>query len=163
MLYWSHHREAEGHRTEPRKEANSIMTSMDHVDAVRLAMSTHFLHKARRVSEAIPTEDDLRRLQETGPEWEDLVDDLVRAAHPFVAEDGSWRRVIDGQAITGTIGLDDVLAAARYAKTQAEAAEHGDYALGRAVNDALRAAAASILAESADALHQALDAERGLL
>lgn len=140
------------------------MTSMNHADAVRLAMSTHFLHRARRVSEAIPTEDDLRRLhREAGPEWEDLVDDLVRAAHPFVAEDGSWRRVIDGQTSTGTIGLDDVLAAARYARTQAEAAERGDYALGRAVSDALRAAATGILAESADTLHHALAAERGLL
>lgn len=140
------------------------MTSMNHADAVRLAMSTHFLHRARRVSEAIPTEDDLRRLhREAGPEWEDLVDDLVRAAHPFVAEDGSWRRVIDGQTSTGTIGLDDVLAAARYARTQAEAAERGDYALGRAVSDALRAAATGILAESADTLRQALAAERGLL
>lgn len=140
------------------------MTSMNHADAVRLAMSTHFLHRARRVSEAIPTEDDLRRLhREAGPEWEDLVDDLVRAAHPFVAEDGSWRRVIDGRTSTGTIGLDDVLAAARYARTQAEAAERGDYALGRAVSDALRAAATGILAESADTLRQALAAERGLL
>lgn len=140
------------------------MTSMNHADAVRLAMSTHFLHRARRVSEAIPTEDDLRRLhREAGPQWEDLVDDLVRAAHPFVAEDGSWRRVIDGQTSTGTIGLDDVLAAARYARTQAEAAERGDYALGRAVSDALRAAATGILAESADTLRQALAAERGLL
>lgn len=140
------------------------MTSMNHADTVRLAMSTHFLHRARRISEAIPTEDDLRRLhREAEPEWEDLVDDLARAAHPFVAEDGSWRRVIDSQTSTGTIGLDDVLAAARYARTQAETAERGDYALSRAVSDALRAAATGILAESADTLHHALAAERGLL
>lgn len=56
-----------------------------------------------------------------------------------------------------------MLAAARYARTQAETAKRGDYALSRAVSDALRAAATGILAESADTLHHALAAERGLL
>lgn len=143
------------------------MTSMDRLDAVRLAMSTHFIHRARKDPQSVPTEADLVRLhdehgrQESG-EWEDLVDDLVCAAHPFVSEDGTWLRHHAGQTVVEEVGIDDVLAAARYARIQVQTIAHGDYALARAVSDALSAAAGDITAEAAEVLHQALTAEQGL-
>lgn len=140
------------------------MTSMDRIDAVRLAMSTHFIHRARKEPQSIPTEADLVRLHDErgGEEWEDLVDDLVRTAHPFVSEDGTWSRHHAGQTVVEEVGIDDVLAAARYARIQVETAAAGDYALVRAVSDALSAAAGDITAEAAEVLHQALAAEQGL-
>lgn len=140
------------------------MTSMDRIDAVRLAMSTHFVYRARKEPQSIPTEADLVRLHDErgGEEWEDLVDDLVRAAHPFVSEDGTWSRHHAGQTVVEEVGIDDVLAAARYARIQVETAAAGDYALVRAVSDALSAAASDIYAEAAEVLHQSLTAEQGL-
>lgn len=85
------------------------MTSMDRLDAVRLAMSTHFIYRARKDPQSVPTEADLVRLhdehgrQESG-EWEDLVDDLVCAAHPFVSEDGTWLRHHAGQTVVEEVG-----------------------------------------------------------
>lgn len=55
-----------------------------------------------------------------------------------------------------------VLAAARYARIQVETITHGDYALVRAVSDALSAASRDITAEATAVLHQALTAEQGL-
>lgn len=140
------------------------MTSMDRIDAIHLGMSTHFIHRARKNAQGVPTEADLVRLHDEhgGEEWEDLVDDLVRAAHPFVSEDGTWLRHHAGQTVVEEIGIDDVLAAARYARIQVETAAAGDYALGRAISDALSAAAGDIYAEAAEVLHQALTAEQGL-
>lgn len=140
------------------------MTSMDRIDAVRLAMSTHFVYRARKEPQSIPTEADLVRLHDErgGEEWEDLVDDLVRSARPFVSEDGTWSRHHAGQTVVEEVGIDDVLAAARYARIQVETAAAGDYALVRAVSDALCAAAGDITAEAAEVLHQALAAEQGL-
>ena len=140
------------------------MTSMDRLDAIRLAMSTHFIHRARKNPQGVPTEADLVRLHDEHgrEEWEDLVDDLVRTAHPFVSEDGTWLRHHAGQTVVEEVGIDDVLAAARYARIQVETAAAGDYALGRAISDALSAAAGDITAEAAEVLHQALAAEQGL-
>ena len=140
------------------------MTSMDRIDAVRLAMSTHFVCRARKEPQSVPTEADLVRLHDEcgDEEWEDLVDALVRSARPFVSEDGTWSRVLNGQDVIETVSLDDVLAAARYARIQVETIAHGDYALVRAVSDALRAASRDIDAEAAEILHQALTAEQGL-
>lgn len=140
------------------------MTSMDRLDAIRLAMSNHFILRARKDPQGVPTEADLVRLHDErgSGEWEDLVDDLVRAAHPFVSEDGTWSRVRDGQTVVEEVGIDDVLAAARYARSQVETIAHGDYALVRAVSDALSAAAGDITAEAAEVLHQAFTAEQGL-
>ena len=140
------------------------MTSMDRIDAVRLAMSTHFVYRARKEPQSIPTEADLVRLHDErgGEEWEDLMDDLVRSARPFVSEDGTWLRHHAGQTVVEEVGIDDVLAAARYARIQVETAAAGDYALARAVSDALCAAAGDITAEAAEVLHQALAAEQGL-
>ena len=139
------------------------MTSMDRRDAIQLAMSTHLIYQAHRDPSAVPTEEELTNLHaEAGEAWEDLLDALVRAAHPLVSEDGTWNRVLDDQVIVEHVSLDDVLAAARYAKIQVEAAAAGDYALGRAVSDALRAASSEILTASAEVLRQAIAAERGL-
>lgn len=140
------------------------MTSMDRIDVIRLAMSTHFIYRARKNPQGVPTEADLVRLHEEGGsgEWEDLMDDLVRTAHPFVSEDGTWLRHHAGQTVVEEVGIDDVLAAARYARIQVETAAAGDYALARAVSDALSAAAGDITAEAAEVLHQALAAEQGL-
>lgn len=140
------------------------MTSMDRLDAIRLAMSTHFIHRARENPQGVPTDADLVRLHDEHgrEEWEDLVDDLVRTAHPFVSEDGTWLRHHAGQTVVEEVGIDDVLAAARYARIQVETAAAGDYALGRAISDALSAAAGDITAEAAEVLHQALAAEQGL-
>ena len=90
------------------------------------------------------------------------MDDLVRSARPFVSEDGTWSRHHAGQTVVEEVGIDDVLAAARYARIQVETAAAGDYALGRAISDALSAAAGDITAEAAEVLHQALAAEQGL-
>lgn len=139
------------------------MPSMDRRDAIQLAMSTHLIYQAHRDPNAVPTEEELTNLHaEAGEAWEDLLDDLVRAAHPLVSEDGTWNRVLDDQDVVEHVSLDDVLAAARYAKIQVEAAAAGDYALGRAVSDALRAASSEILTASAEVLRQAIAAERGL-
>ena len=140
------------------------MTSMDRIDAVRLAMSTHFVYRARKEPQSIPTEADLVRLHDErgGEEWVDLMDDLVRSARPFVSEDGTWSRAHGGRVTVETVSLDDVLAAARYARIQVETAAAGDYALVRAVSDALSAASRDIDAEAAEVLHQALTAEQGL-
>ena len=140
------------------------MTSMDRIDVVHLAMSTHFIRRARKNPQSVPTEADLVRLHEErgGEEWEDLMDDLVRTAHPFVSEDGTWLRHHAGQTVVEEIGIDDVLAAARYARIQIQTIAHGDYALVRAVSDALSAAGRDIYAEAAEVLHQALTAEQGL-
>lgn len=140
------------------------MTSMDRIDVIRLAMSTHFIHRARKDPQSVPTEADLVRLHDErgSEEWEDLVDNLVRAAHPFVSEDGTWSRHHAGQTVVEEVGIDDVLAAARYARIQVQTIAHGDYALARAVSDALSAAAGDITAEAAEVLHQALTAEQGL-
>lgn len=140
------------------------MTSMDRLDTIRLAMSTHFIRRARKDPQGVPTDADLVRLHdERGSEkWEDLADDLVRAAHPFVSEDGTWLRHHAGQTVVEEVGIDDVLAAARYARIQVQTIVHGDYALVRAVSDALSAAAGDITAEAAEVLHQALAAEQGL-
>ena len=139
------------------------MTSMDRRDAIQLAMSTHLIYQAHRDPSAVPTEEELTNLHaEAGETWEDLLDALVRAAHPLVSEDGTWNRVLDDQDVVEHVSLDDVLAAARYAKIQVEAAAAGDYALGRAVSDALRAASSEILTASAEVLRQAIAAERGL-
>lgn len=133
------------------------MTSMDRLDTIRLAMSTHFIHRARKNAQGVPTDADLVRLHDErgSEEWEDLADDLVRAAHPFVSEDGTWLRHHAGQTVVEEVGIDDVLAAARYARIQVQTIAHGDYALARAVSDALSAAAGDITAE---VLHQALTA-----
>ena len=136
------------------------MPSMDRRDAIQLAMSTHLIYQAHRDPSAVPTEEELTNLHTEA--WEDLLDALVRAAHPLVSEDGTWNRVLDDQVIVEHVSLDDVLAAARYAKIQVEAAAAGDYALGRAVSDALRAASSEILTASAEILRQAIAAERGL-
>ena len=140
------------------------MTSMDRLDAIRLAMSNHFILRARKDPQGVPTEADLVRLHDErgSGEWEDLVDDLVRAAHPFVSEDGTWLHHHAGQTVVEEVGIDDVLAAARYARIQVETIAHGDYALVRAVSDALSAAAGDITAEAAEVLHQAFTAEQGL-
>lgn len=140
------------------------MTSMDRLDAIRLAMSNHFIHRARKDPQGVPTEADLVRLHDEGGsgEWEDLVDDLVSTAHPFVSEDGTWLRHHAGQTVVEEVGIDDVLAAAQYARIQVQTIAHGDYALVRAVSDALSAAAGDIIAEAAEVLHQALAAEQGL-
>lgn len=140
------------------------MTSMDRLDAIRLAMSNHFILRARKDPQGVPTDADLVRLHDErgSGEWEDLVDDLVRAAHPFVSEDGTWIRHHAGQTVVEEVGIDDVLAAARYARSQVETIAHGDYALARAVSDALSAAAGDITAEAAEVLHQAFTAEQGL-
>ena len=137
------------------------MPSMDRRDAIQLAMSTHLIYQAHRDPSAVPTEEELTNNLHTEA-WEDLLDALVRAAHPLVSEDGTWNRVLDDQVIVEHVSLDDVLAAARYAKIQVEAAAAGDYALGRAVSDALRAASSEILTASAEVLRQAIAAERGL-
>lgn len=139
------------------------MTSIDRLDAIRLAMSTHFIHRARKHPQGVPAEADLRRLYEEyerqeSEEWEDLMDDLVRTAHPFVSEDGTWIRHHAGQTVVEEVGIDDVLAAARYARIQVQTIAHGDYALARAVNDALCAAAGDIIAEATEVLRQALTA-----
>lgn len=140
------------------------MTSMDRLDTIRLAMSTHFIRRARKDPQGVPTDADLVRLHEEGGsgEWEDLVAGLVRAAHPFVSEDGTWLRHHAGQTVVEEVGIDDVLAAARYARIQVQTIAHGDYALVRAVSDALSAASRDIDAEAAEVLHQALAAEQGL-
>lgn len=140
------------------------MTSMDRLDAIRLAMSNHFILRARKDPQGVPTEADMVRLHDEhgSEEWEDLMDDLVRAAHPFVSEDGTWLRHHAGQTVVEEIGIDDVLAAARYARIQVETIAHGDYALVRAVSDALSAAGRDIYAEATEVLHQALAAEQGL-
>ena len=140
------------------------MTSMDRIDTIHLAMSTHFIHRARKNPQGVPTEADLVRLHDEGgsEEWEDLMDDLVRAAHPFVSEDGTWLRHHAGQTVVEEVGIDDVLAAARYARIQVETIAHGDYALARAASDALSTASRDITAEAAEVLHQALAAEQGL-
>ena len=90
------------------------------------------------------------------------MDDLVRSARPFVSEDGTWSRHFAGRVTVETVSLDDVLSAARYARIQVETIAHGDYALARAVSDALSATAGDITAEAAEVLHQALTAEQGL-
>lgn len=140
------------------------MTSMDRIDVIHLAMSNYFIYRARKDPQSVPTEADLVRLHDEhgSEEWEDLMDDLVRTAHPFVSEDGTWSRHHAGQTVVEEIGIDDVLAAARYARIQVETIAHGNYALARAVSDALSAAAGDIYAEAAEVLHQALAAEQGL-
>lgn len=140
------------------------MTSMDRIDVIHLAMSNHFIRRARKDPQSVPTDADLVRLHDErgSEEWEDLMDDLVRAAHPFVSEDGTWSRHFAGQVTIETVNLDDVLAAARYARIQVETIAHGDYALVRAVSDALSAASRDITAEATAVLHQALTAEQGL-
>lgn len=140
------------------------MTSMDRIDVVHLAMSTHFIRRARKNPQGVPTEADLVRLHDErgSEEWEDLMDDLVRTAHPFVSEDGTWLRHHAGQTAVEEVGIDDVLAAARYARIQVETAAAGDYALVRAVSDALSTAGRDITAEASEVLHQALAAEQGL-
>lgn len=140
------------------------MTSMDRIDVIHLAMSTHFILRARKDPQSVPTEADLVRLHDErgSEEWEDLMDDLVRTAHPFVSEDGTWLRHHAGQTVVEEVGIDDVLAAARYARIQVETIAHGDHALARAVSDALSAAGCNIYAEAAEVLHQALAAEQGL-
>lgn len=140
------------------------MTSMDRIDVIHLAMSTHFIRRARKNPQGVPTEADLVRLHDErgSEEWEDLMDDLVRTAHPFVSEDGTWLRHHAGQTAVEEVGIDDVLAAARYARIQVETAAAGDYALVRAVSDALSTAGRDITAEASEVLHQALAAEQGL-
>lgn len=134
------------------------MTSMDRIDVIHLAMSNHFIHRARKDPQGVPTEADLVRLHDErgSEEWEDLMNDLVRAAHPFVSEDGTWIRHHAGQTIVEEVGIDDVLAAARYARIQVETIAHGDYALGRAVSDALCTTAGDIIAEATEVLRQTL-------
>ena len=39
------------------------------------------------------------------------MDDLVRTAHPFVSEDGTWIRHHVDQTVVEEVGIDDVLAA----------------------------------------------------
>lgn len=140
------------------------MTSMDRIDVIHLAMSSHFIRRARKDPQSVPSDADLTRLHDErgDEEWEDLLDDLLRAAHPFVSEDGTWSRHHAGQTVVEEVGIDDVLAAARYARIQVETIAQGDYALARAVSDALSAAASDIYAEGAEILHQALTAEQGL-
>ena len=45
-------------------------------------MSTHFIYRARKEPQSVPTEADLVRLHDErgSEEWEDLMDDLVRTA-----------------------------------------------------------------------------------
>ena len=140
------------------------MTSMDRLDAIRLAMSTRFILRARKDPQGVPTDADLVRLhgERVGEEWEALFDDLLCAARPFVSEDGTWIRRHAGQTVVEEVGIDDVLAAARYARLQVQTIAHGDYALVRAVSDALSAAAGDIYAEASEVLHQVLTAEQGL-
>ena len=97
------------------------MTSMDRRDAIQLAMSTHLIYQAHRDPSAVPTEEELTNLHaEAGEAWEDLVDDLVCAAHPFVSEDGTWLRHHAGQTVVEEVGIDDVLAAEAWARARAD-------------------------------------------
>lgn len=100
---------------------------------------------------------------ENPEEWGDLIHDLINEAHPFTDEDGTWTTTHMGKEVTHTIGSDEVMAAARYARTMLEMANRGDYALLHLTSDTLSKALDDLYKKGRQDARTALAAEQGLI
>lgn len=135
------------------------MRSTDNYDLMILKMSQYFMRRARGKSYRVPDELSLICMKEDNPEeWGDLIHDLINEARPFVNEDGTWTRKKDH-----IIGSDEVMAAARYARTMLEMASRKDYALHHLMCDALNKALDDLYEKGRQDARTALEAEQGLI
>ncbi|CED92450.1 hypothetical protein [Actinomyces succiniciruminis] len=143
------------------------MTSMNRREAVQLKMAIGLWFLADQMGEDI-SHDHLRALHDQGgQEWAELLHELVSAAHPFAAEDGTWVETVSDHGgehtVTERIGIDDVLVASYYARQWMTDAIDGFHAVHRAVNYALVAYERTIMREAREVLREALAAEQGLV
>ena len=146
------------------KQESYAMRSTDNYDLIILKMSQYFMRRARGKSYQVPDELSLIHMKEKNPEeWGDLIHDLINEAHPFTDEDGTWTTTHMGKEVTHTIGSDEVMAAARYARTMLEMANRGDYALLHLMSDALNKALDDLYKKGQEDARTALAAEQGLI
>ena len=140
------------------------MRSTDNYDLMILKMSQYFMRRARGKSYRVPDELSLIHMEGENPEeWGDLIHDLINEARPFVNEDGTWATTHMGKEVTHTIGSDEVMAAARYARTMLEMANRGDYALLHLTSDTLSKALDDLYKKGCQDARTALAAEQGLI
>lgn len=140
------------------------MRRTDNYDLMILKMSQYFMRRARGKSYRVPDELSMICMQEDNPEeWGDLIHDLINEAHPFVNKDGTWVTTLMGKEVTHTIGSDEVMAAARYARTMLEMASRKDYALHHLMSDTLSKALDDLYEKGKEDARTALAAEQGLI
>lgn len=146
------------------KQGSYAMCSTDNYDLMILKMSQYFMRRARGKSYRVPDELSLICMKEdNSEEWGDLIHDLINEARPFVNEDGTWVTTLMGKEAIHTIGSDDVMAAARYARTMLEMASRGDYALHHLMCDALNKSLDDRYKKGQEDARTALVAEQGLI
>ena len=139
------------------------MRSTDNYDLMILKMSQYFMRRARGKSYQVPDELNLIHMKEENPEeWGDLIHDLINEARPFVNEDGTWTTTHTGKK-DHTINSDEVMAAARYARTMLEMANRGDYALHHLMSDALNKVVDDLYEKGREDARTSLAAEQGLI
>ena len=144
------------------KQGSYAMRSTDNYDLMILKMSQYFMRRARGKSYRVPDELSLICMKEDNPEeWGDLIHDLINEARPFVNEDGTWTTTHAGKK-DHIIGSDEVMAAARYARTMLEMASRKDYALHHLMSDALNKALDDLYEKGRQDARTALAAEQGL-
>jgi hypothetical protein len=140
------------------------MCSTDNYDLMILKMSQYFMRRAQGKAYRVPGELSLIHMEGENPEeWGDLIHDLINEAHPFTDEDGTWTTTHMGKEVTHTIGSDEVMAAARYARTMLEMANRGDYALLHLTSDTLSNALDDLYKKGRQDARTALAAEQGLI
>ena len=124
------------------------MRSTDNYDLMILKMSQYFMRRARGKSYRVPDELSLICMKEDNPEeW---------------GEDGTWTTTHAGKK-DHIIGSDEVMAAARYARTMLEMASRKDYALHHLMSDALNKALDDLYKKGQEDARTALAAEQGLI
>lgn len=139
------------------------MPDTNNYDLMILKMSQYFMRRARGEAYRVPGELSLIHMKEENPEeWGDLIHDLINEARPFVNEDGTWTTTHTGKK-DHIIGSDEVMAAARYARTMLEMASQGDYALHHLMSDALSKALDDLYEKGRQDARTALAAEQGLI
>lgn len=140
------------------------MPDTNNYDLMILKMSQYFMRRARGKSYRVPDELSLIcMMEDNSEEWGDLIHDLINEARPFVNEDGTWVTTLMCKEAIHTIGSDDVMAAARYARTMLEMASRGDYALHHLMCDALNKSLDDRYKKGQEDARTALVAEQGLI
>lgn len=139
------------------------MPDTNNYDLMILKMSQYFMRRAQGKAYRVPGELTLIHMEGENPEeWGDLIHDLINEARPFVNEDETWTTTHTGKK-GHAINSDDVMAAARYARTMLEMASRGDYALHHLMCDALNKALDDLYEKGREDARTALAAEQGLI
>lgn len=136
----------------------SILDEITRRDAVVTEIAAHFLYRG------VPSAEELDAAHKAaGDEWDDLLDDIIRAARPLVTEEGTWTRTVIGydgeQTAVETIDLPLITEAAATARALLAMRHDGLHTPVRAMGEASRQYRAAL--DHANA--EALAAEHGLI